>query len=82
MVYEADVMIQLEVNSPTYHRINFDNSLNEDGLDNSVDLIEEIKRMDHVRECAMKQIMARRFNTRVRLGIFQEGDLVLKKVTN
>ena len=65
MMYEADAMILVEVNSPTRRQINFDNSLNEEGLDNSTDLIEEIGRMTHVIECAAKQIMARRFNTRV-----------------
>lgn len=36
--------------------------------------------MAHVRECIAKQRMAKRFNTRVRPRIFQEGDLVLKKI--
>lgn len=74
-------MILVEVNSVTWRQINFDNNLNEEGLDNSVDLIEEIRRMAHVRECAAKQRMARRFNTRVHPRSFQEGDLALKKVT-
>lgn len=37
--------------------------------------------MAHVRECAAKQRMTRRFNTRVMSRIFQEDDLVLKKIT-
>lgn len=81
MVYRADAMIPMEVNSPIYHRINFDNNLNKEGLDSSIDLIEEIRRMAHVRECVAKQKMTRRFNTRVHLRNFQEGDLVLKNIT-
>ena len=54
MVYEANVMIPVEVNSPTRCRINFDNSIDKEGLYNSADLIEEISRMAHVRECEVK----------------------------
>lgn len=82
MLYVTDAMIPLEVNSPTWRRINFDDNLNKEGLDNSADLIEEIIRMTHVRKCAAKHRMARRFNTRVRLRIFQKGDFVLKKITS
>lgn len=82
MVYEADAIILVEVNSPTWRRINFEKSINEEGLDNSADLIEEIRRMAHVRECKMKQRMTRRLNTRARAICFQEGDFVLKKVTD
>lgn len=38
--------------------------------------------MAHVRECATKQRMEKRFNTRARTISFQDGDLVLKKITD
>lgn len=80
MVYGDDAMILIEINIPAWCQIIFDNIFNEEGLDNLADLIEEIRIMYHVRECAAKQRMARRFNTRLRSRGFQEGDLVLKKV--
>lgn len=73
-------MIPVEVTSPTWRRLNFGNNHNMEGLENSTNFIEEIRRMAHVRECATKQRMARRFNTRVRLRSFPEGDLGLKKI--
>lgn len=82
MVYMDDVMILVEINSLTWRRLSFDNNLNKEGLNNSTDLIEEIKRMSHVREVATKQRSTMRFNTRVRPRSFQEGDFVLKKVTD
>lgn len=54
MVYGSDAMIHVEVNSPTWRRLNFDEDLNKEGLNNSPDFIEEIRRMAHVRECAAK----------------------------
>lgn len=82
MVCGDDAMILVEVRTSTWCQINFDNILNEEGLDNSAELIEEIKRMAHVRECAAKQRMTMRFNTRVHLRSFQDGNLVLNKVIN
>lgn len=82
MVYRVDVMIPMKINSPTWRRLKFNEDLNNEGLDNLDDFIEEIRGMTHVRECTAKQRMARRFNTRVRPRSFQEGDLVLKIITD
>ena len=82
MVYMDDVMILVEINSLTRRWLNFDNNLNKEGLNNSTDLIEEIRRMAHVWEVAAEQRMTMMFNTRVRPRSFQEGDLVLKRVTD
>lgn len=39
MVYEADAIMLVEVNFITWRRVNLDNSFNEEGLNNSADLI-------------------------------------------
>lgn len=49
MEYGSDAMIPVEVNSPTWRHLNFDNVLNTEVINNSADLIEEIRRMDHMR---------------------------------
>lgn len=54
MVYGTNAMIPVEANSPTWRHLNFDNDLNREGLNNSAHLIEEIKIMAYVRECAAK----------------------------
>ena len=59
MVYKDDAVIPIEVNSLTWWRLNFDEDLNREWLNNSVDFIEEIRRMTHVREGVTKQRMAR-----------------------
>lgn len=82
MMYEDDAMILVEVNTPTWRRMNFNNNLNKEGLSNLVDLVDEIRTMSQVREFATKQRTDGRFNTRVRPKRFQEGDLVLKSVTD
>lgn len=64
MVYDDDAMIHIEVNSPTYYRVNFDNRFNKEGLNKLTDLIEEMRRMPHIMEYAVKQRMDMRFNTR------------------
>lgn len=37
MVYEDDAMIPIEVNYPTWQHLDFDENLNREGLDNSID---------------------------------------------
>lgn len=54
MVYGDDTMIPVEVVSPTWRRLDFNNDLNREGMDNSTYFIEDIRRMPHVRECAAK----------------------------
>lgn len=43
-------MIPVEVSTPIWRWVNFNDNLKKEGLDNSVNLIEEIKIMSHIRE--------------------------------
>lgn len=45
MVYRVDAMIPIEFTSTTWRHLNFDNNHNMEGLENSVDFIEEVIRM-------------------------------------
>lgn len=79
MVYGADVMIPVEINTPTWRCLDFNERINSEGLDVSVDLLDEIRETTHIKEFAAKQKIARRFNIKVRQRGFHKGDLVVKK---
>ena len=53
-----------------------------DNLNISTDLIDEVRESARIREVAAKQRLAKRYNLKVRQRGFQEGDLVLKKITD
>lgn len=80
MVYNADTMIPVEMNTPTWRRLAFNEIINSESLDILEDLLDEVRKIAHVREFASKQRIARRFNIKVRPWGFHKGDLVLKKV--
>lgn len=82
IVYGADAMILVEINSPIWHGINFIIELNHAGLDKIVDLLEEDIAMVQVKDIQAKQRMEHRFNSRVRPRSFHEGNLVLKRITD
>jgi len=80
MVYGADAMLPVEVDTPTLRRDNFMEETNEIGVKCTMDMIDEIREEAHIREFAAKQRAARRYNSRVIPKNMKEGDLVLKKV--
>ena len=82
MIYGADAMVLIEINTLTWRRVSFYESANSNGLDNSAYLLDEVGETTHIRECATKQTIARRFNIKVRQRGFHKGDLVLKRVIN
>lgn len=49
-------------------------------MDSDTDLVDKVRFTVHVREVAVKQRMARSFDSKVRPRNFRVGDLVLKKV--
>ncbi|MCI66698.1 hypothetical protein A2U01_0087956, partial [Trifolium medium] len=52
---------------------------NNAALQESLDLVQELRDEAHFREFYTKQRAARKYNTRVILRRFKEGDLVLKR---
>ena len=82
MVYGADAMIPVEINTSTWRREHFDENANIDNLNISADQLDEVRESARIREAAAKQRLAKRYNLKVRQRGFQEGDLVLKKVTD
>lgn len=66
MVNGANAMILVEINTLTWRRLAFDESVNSKGLDNSTDLLDEIMEITHIIEFTAKQRITRRFNIKVR----------------
>lgn len=80
MVYGADAMSPVIINTLTWKHIAFDEKANSYGLDNSTYLLDEIKETTHIRDFTTKQRIVRRFNIKVRQMGFHKGDLVMKRV--
>lgn len=81
MVYGANAMIPVEINTLTGRRIAFDENANSNVLDSYADLLDEIRETIHIRVFVAKQRISRRFNIKVRQRGFQKGDMVFKNVT-
>ncbi|GAU40790.1 hypothetical protein TSUD_348870 [Trifolium subterraneum] len=79
MVYGADVMIPVEIQSSTWRRDTLTLQENNAALEESLDLLPELREKAHFREFYTKQRAARKYNTRVIPRKFKEGDLVLKR---
>lgn len=82
MFYGVDAMMLVEINTPTWRRISFNENTNSGGLDNFADLLDEIRETTHIREFVAKQRIFRRFNIKLRPMGFYKGDLVVKRVTD
>lgn len=80
MVYGADAMLPVEIDTPTWRREHFSEESNEVGIRCTMDMIDEVREAAHIREFAAKQRAARRYNSKVIPRSMKEGDLVLKQV--
>ncbi|PNY16673.1 hypothetical protein L195_g013398, partial [Trifolium pratense] len=79
MVYGSNAMIPVEINPPSWRRETSIVEESSEALRENLDMIEELREKAHFREFAVKQRVARRYNSRVIRRWFREGDLVLKR---
>ncbi|GAU23256.1 hypothetical protein TSUD_281490 [Trifolium subterraneum] len=79
MVYGADVMIPVEIQPSTWRRDTLTLQEKNAALEESLDLLPELREKACFREFYTKQRAARKYNTGVILRKFKEGDLVLKR---
>ncbi|XP_039687900.1 uncharacterized protein [Medicago truncatula] len=80
MVYRADAMLPVEIDTPTWRRENFSEEANKVGVQCTMDMIDEVRESAHIREFAAKQRAAQRYNSKVIPRSMKEGNLVLKQV--
>ena len=76
LTYGTNVMLPIEVNEPTLRRQIEDWNINNECLKAELDLIEELREKATIREAAVKRRACKRFNAKVQLRTFNEGDLV------
>ena len=62
-----------------HQNIGADQSMNDDALKTNLDLIDEIRVTAHCRELAAKQLLAAKYNRKVRPRAFNRGNLVLRR---
>ena len=80
LVYGCEAVIPVEITVPTarYNFNTLDNNNTE--LAFTLDTIEELRDTARIRLASYQQGIARSYNKNVRIRVFQEGDLVLRKV--
>ena len=69
-------MLPVEVTEPTLRRQMEDWNINNECLRTDLDLIEELREQTKIKEAAVKRRAMKRFNAKVKLRGFKEGDLV------
>jgi len=69
-------MLPVEVGEPTIRRELDNLKLNEEYLKTELDLLQEMRDKEKVREKACKQRAARRYNSKTKSRSFQEGEQV------
>ncbi|XP_058775202.1 uncharacterized protein LOC131649458 [Vicia villosa] len=62
LVYGADTIIPIEINTPTWRRAHFNEDANLEGLNVSTDLVNEVRESTRIREYAAKDRFAIRYS--------------------
>ncbi|KAL0434799.1 UNVERIFIED_CONTAM: hypothetical protein Sradi_0187800 [Sesamum radiatum] len=79
LVYDTEAIIPAELGISTHRVMNFSEECNENFLRENLDLIEELREKAFLRTQRYKNIMINSYNKRVKIRIFQVGDLVLRR---
>jgi len=75
-MYGTEAMIPVEIGEPSLRRQTLDLDLNKESLLVVLDLINELRDKCKIWKEACKIRAARRYNSKVKPGSFQKGDLV------
>ncbi|GAU50294.1 hypothetical protein TSUD_137480 [Trifolium subterraneum] len=78
-VSQQNAMIPVEIQPSTWRRDTLTLQENNAALEESLDLLAELREKAHFKEFYIKQRATRKYNTRVIQRKFKEGDLVLKR---
>ncbi|RDX61875.1 hypothetical protein CR513_59851, partial [Mucuna pruriens] len=81
LTYGSEAVIPVEIGEPSPRTALFDPTANEDELRANLDLLQETREIAYIKEYAVKAKVARRYNRKMMPRDFQEGDLVLRKIT-
>ncbi|XP_074327827.1 uncharacterized protein LOC141665744 [Apium graveolens] len=78
LAYGTEVMLPIEVGSPSHRAINFDEIANEEGLRTNIELIDEVRDQVVARMEKYKEKTKEHFSKKSRVKNFQVRDLVLR----
>ncbi|XP_074328082.1 uncharacterized protein LOC141665996 [Apium graveolens] len=78
LAYGTEVMLPIEVGSPSHRAINFDEIANEEGLKTNIELIDEVQDQVVVKMERYKEKTKEHFSKKSIVRNFQVGDLVLR----
>lgn len=67
MVHGADVMLLVDIDTPSKWSSQFNHHVNNVGIKCITDLVDEVRDITHVQEFAAKQRAARRYSSKVML---------------
>lgn len=77
LTYGAEAIIPVEIRITNYRRTHFELKHNDESIQISLDLIEELRNIVEVRVAAYQQRVAKYYNSRVKYRYFKIGDFVL-----
>ena len=80
LAYGTEAMLPIEVGSPSYRAITFEEGANEEGIRTNLELIEEVRDQAVQRMENYKEKTRSYFAKHTRVKNFQQGDLVLRDV--
>jgi len=69
-------MLPVEVGEATICHLLKDLSINEECMKTELDLLDELREKERIREEVCKQRVVRRYNAKVKQRTFQKGDLI------
>lgn len=78
LAFGTDVLHPVEVGSPTYRVLNFDEEANNEGLQTNRELIDEVRNEAVANMDSYKEKTTEFFARKTRIRKFEEGDLVLR----
>ena len=81
LAYGSDAVIPAEVHMANHRVTMYQDKDNEEQLRLNLDLIDEVRMDAEHRTARYKNLMARQYDTMVKLRRFNIGDLVLKRVS-
>ena len=76
----SEVVIPIKVGLTSYKVFHHDERRNEKGIYLQLDLLDEVRAMTEQQIVHYQDLMAKRYNTKLKLRHFQVGDLVLRKL--
>ena len=80
LVYGSEAIIPAKVGLTSYRVGNHDEGKNDEAMRLQLDLLDEVRAMVEQRLARYQDLMAKRYNSKVRHWDFQVGDMVLRKV--